>query len=172
MTIGAGEVILATDILYIYNRTVAKPACRVVQQAAQTLTDNTATTILFGADSEDYDTHSMHSVSTNTGRITVPAGYDGKYRAFGVFAMEANADYNSLEAYLAVNGSPVPTRKRVGPNTVASARTIDVSATLDLVAGDYVELVGLQDDASGTSHDTSSTGGSFSCVLELLYESD
>lgn len=173
MTVFAGQPILADDYNYIYNRTVDRPQCRLVQQSAQSLADNTETAITFGAGSEELDTHNMHDTGSNTSRITPPVA--GWYRVTGKVYMAANADYNSLECYIRKNGTtPISSRQRVGPNTVSSARSVSTDIILVSMNGttDYVELIAVQDDASGNANSTSSNGGSNSCTLELVYDRD
>jgi hypothetical protein len=71
----AGTAVNATNLNKLEDGLVdatTHKGCLLYKAANQTLTTGTATNVTW--DSEEYDTGSFHSTSTNTSRITIPAG--------------------------------------------------------------------------------------------------
>ena len=62
-------------------------SCRIYNSAAQTIGNASWTTLTF--DNESFDTDSMHSTVTNTGRITVPE--DGVYLLIHTVGFTSNS---------------------------------------------------------------------------------
>lgn len=96
--------------------------------ATQSVTGATVLTL----DSEDFDSDAFHSTSSNTGRMTIPAGLGGKYRIEGyTYDQTGDSDFvirkNGSTSYVDWYDSSGHTKKN--------------SIILDLAAGDYVELV-------------------------------
>ena len=114
--------------------------CSVFRTTTQTLSNNTLTAITF--DSELFDTNGFHSTSTNTSRITIPAGYGGTYRV----SLNAIFDLNSSglrQLRLLKNGSAYfLSPEMIGSSSIYTGVTI--TYTLQLVAGDYIEMYALQ----------------------------
>jgi hypothetical protein len=112
----------------------------LTKSVSQTLSNNTQTAITF--DTESLDTNSYHSTSTNTSRITIPAGKAGKYLVFGHIAFNQNAtSFRRITFYK--NGSSFAgfyTGTTSGNFPTITAYT----AIMDLAEGDYVEMFGLQ----------------------------
>jgi hypothetical protein len=109
--------------------------CSLKKVAAQTTSAATYTVITFTA--EDFDTNNFHDNSTNTGRITIPAGYAGKYLITGQLST-TNGDITHTSAIL-LNGSRY--------NTLASFKSAESGAggsvqtlIMNLSVGDYVEI--------------------------------
>jgi hypothetical protein len=165
--VSPGDITYADDINDIDDGTLSKPLVRLVQQSAQSLTDNTDTAITFGSGSEEIDTHGFHDVTTNNTRVTpTVAGY---YRVTGTLFMVAGADFVTIVATIAKNGTVQPPRKRDGPNATSSARSVTASAILSANGStDYFELIGTQDNTANTARNTSA-GGSFASVLEVEF---
>lgn len=164
--VNVGDDILAVQ----YNRIVQKPMCRLVQFTTGTsVPDNTNTALSF--DSEEYDTHNMHSTSVNPTRVTIQAGWDGIYLCKGTIFVPTAADYNTIGAVIAKNGANQAPWERVGPNNSSAQRTASTEARLSLVAGDYIELVAYQDNTANTSR-TTPVGSSFEPVLEVEFLRD
>jgi hypothetical protein len=118
-------------------------ACRAYSSGSQNIsTGGGATTITF--DSEDYDTADMHSLVTNTGRITVPV--TGYYLCVGQITYAAIAT-GQRQARLHKNGTlfAQTTQGDLGgvPNVA-----MQVSEVVKLTAGDYVELTAFQTSGS------------------------
>lgn len=122
------------------------PACRVRNTVDIPISNNTATALTFGA--ERWDTDSMHSTTTNTGRITINTA--GLYNVYACVEFEPNnSGYRS--AWFRVNGSSI-----IGAGTVSAAASsagtnVVVATTWRFTAGDYIEL--LVQQTSGGSID-------------------
>lgn len=114
----------------------SKPMCRVYNSAA--LSVATATNTVLTMDSERYDVGSCHSTSSNTSRLTVPAGCGGIYHIGGVAMFAANAT-GVRAIWLMLNGA---TRivQQAQPASSATDQSITVSCDYKLTAADYVEL--------------------------------
>ena len=127
--------------------------CAVTQTSAQTLTTSTDTVITFNA--ETFDTDGFHSTSTNTGRITIPAGLGGYYRFY--FTVGLNAQTNGRrQCSLRKNGTDTLFTVETSELGVAFVNpTLTSTGTVSLVATDYLECVYYQD--SGSSINTNGT---------------
>jgi hypothetical protein len=112
----------------------------VRQSAATTsIANNTNTTVLF--DTEEFDTDAYHSTSTNTGRITIPAGKAGKYAInSSFFIQEAANGGRVLNIYK--NGS-VYARSQMPPDSVSQI-AVTLNLVMDLAVSDYIEVVVFQ----------------------------
>lgn len=147
----AGETVTAT----IMNATtgvkgaldfiLSPPRCFVYQTATTNCpTSGTENVLLF--DTEQYDTDTMHSTSSNTGRIT--ATTTGLYQVQYTITFAANATgYRTVSIRKNANAvAGAGTLLNVArTNAVSGVGTI-VTAAVDipLTAGDYIELFGLQ----------------------------
>jgi hypothetical protein len=169
VVVAAGGRIFASDILAIIAGTTGKPVCRLIQQSAQSLTDNTEAALTFGAGSEAVDSHGFHDTSVNPSRITPNKA--GWYTLRGILTVPALATYASIQVAIRKNGANIPSVIREGPNATASSRSVQV-AILEQANGttDYFEVAGYQDNTANSAQNTPSTGGSFSCVFECVFE--
>ena len=120
----------------------------------QTISNTTYTAVTFP--SEGWDTDGFHDTSSNTSRITIPAGKGGKYQFTFV------AQFNSLvttEVYTTIykNGSALTGEGLDGAGTLYSERgnsDYPIGAiTVNAVATDYFEIFVFQN--SGGSRDIS-----------------
>lgn len=109
--------------------------CSLVKVANQTTSAATYTVIAFT--SEDFDTNGFHDNSTNTGRITIPSGYAGKYLITGQLST-ADGNETSTSA-IKKNGANF--------NTLTSFRSAQSGAggstqsiIMNLAVADYVEI--------------------------------
>jgi len=113
----------------------------------QSIPNSTATAITW--DAENFDTDGFHSTSTNTSRITIPTGKDGKYLIMGLFKWDDNTAGTDRVAYLYKNGV----------STGALSVAVDkgyypsnfINTIYDLVATDYLEIFAFQ--TSGSNRD-------------------
>jgi hypothetical protein len=121
----------------------------VYASASLTIPNNTYTLVTFNT--EHFDTDAFHSTSTNTGRMTIPSGKDGKY-AF-TFSANSTSLTGKLVTRLYKNGSG-------GKLTVVSVGGTDANylfqAIESAVAGDYFEIyvsqnAGISRDIEGGS---------------------
>jgi hypothetical protein len=103
--------------------------------------------------SEDFDTNSYHDNSTNNSRITIPTGLGGKYRITGAVNF-ANGTIAAVRISIRKNGTGDIYYLESGEGLAqGSVQYINGSMTLDLSAGDYVELRFFHN--KGSSHDIS-----------------
>ncbi len=113
---------------------------RVRNSANIALTTNVVTDLTF--DTEDFDTDTIHSLVSNTGRLTCVTA--GKYLIHGLVWFAANAtSYRFVN--IKVNGATNIASIQVDPTSVASVETaVEVTTTYDLIATDYVTLQAYQ----------------------------
>lgn len=109
--------------------------CSLRKTAAQTTSAATYTVITFTA--EDFDTNGFHDNSTNTGRITIPTGYAGKYLMTAQLSTN-NGDQTHTSAFKknGANFNTFPSGKSVQSGAGCSSNTL----IMDLAVGDYVEI--------------------------------
>lgn len=128
--------------------------CSLFKSADQTISNATQTIITF--DSEEFDTDGFHSTVTNTGRITIPAGKDGKYLIVAGVTQQWGA--GDKKVLLDLNGAALGSLTTLPSPTVSYDWANTVSRVLSLVATDYVEVKAYQD--SGGSKAVRGTAGS------------
>lgn len=122
-----------------------KPSCRVYNSSTQSISTSSATAITFN--SERWDTGGCHSTASNTARITVPTGGDGKWLIGGHVQWSNSNTTGTRQVQLRVNGTTViAVHEALG--TTADAM-MSITALYSLAATDYVELVVFQN--SGVS---------------------
>lgn len=112
-----------------------KAWCRVYNSATQSIPDNAITAVTF--DSEQSDVQAMHSTSSNTSRITVPASWGGPY-LIGSQVNFAGVAASDIAAAIRINnvndliyGTGVTSTVITGGIPLCTLNT--------LAAGDYVE---------------------------------
>jgi hypothetical protein len=169
----AGDELVAADLQLLANLTVNRPYCKVVQQVAQNLANNTDTLITFGTGSEVEDTNGMHNESSDTSRLVVPDGYDGWWKVNGTLFMAAagsGVTYVNLQSSIYLSGSVQIPRNRVGfgPNQSNVSATSMIVMEVEATAGQYFELVASQ-IASTTGTKATSAGGSFASVFSAEF---
>lgn len=156
ITIPAGTRLLESVLKLIVdavNRLNNPPRARLRQTSAQSIANNTYTSLLFNV--EDYDSAAGHSTSSNTSRYTCQVA--GLYRLSGKVGWAGNATGRRASAW-AVNGTQVDGTEIAiiatsGAGVEHPAATIDVQ----LAVSDYVELQGFQE--SGGSLNTNVSSG-------------
>ena len=109
-------------------------------------------------DSKDYDTHGAVTTGASW-KFTAPI--PGKYRVSASFLLQAAA-YGSVNstamAYLRKNGSKDSVLGRWLSQTTTSVRSfVNGSRTINLLAGDYIDIAGLQNSGGAVSFDTGSS---------------
>jgi|LakMenEpi03Aug12_release.lakeMendotaPanAssembly.Ray.scaffolds.fasta_scaffold437515_1 hypothetical protein len=109
--------------------------CSLYKNANQTVNNATNTAITF--QSESYDTDGFHDTSTNTSRITIPAGKAGKYLVTGSIAWSTGA--NERVAMIYKNGSLVNYMHQMYPDN-AGGYYAPFNYVINLTVGDYIEL--------------------------------
>jgi hypothetical protein len=125
------------------------PAFEATITTEQNPSDNTYTLINF--DSEIFDTASAYDTSNK--RFTVPSGQAGKYFIYSYSTMGSNTNSDLAEAFLGIykNGSRVKQAYADFSENKVRYSAISVSNTLDLSAGDYIQMYGLVNIVSGSA---------------------
>ena len=123
---------------------VEPASCRVYHDTQQLLDHATWTTLL--ANQESWDSASMHSTSSNTSRITVPAA--------GIYLFTATAEFGNHETGMRwlrfkVNGSATQPFFAAAVTAYTGARGSG-STMRDFSAGNYVEVQALQNSGNNT----------------------
>lgn len=148
-TWSVGGVLTAADLnAYVRDNTkwvgTDKPHCRV-RNSANISHTSTGNYQALTFDSERVDVGPMHDTSSNTGRLTVPAGGGGFYAIGGQLEFAANST-GRRGIQIRLNGTTVIAKAEYG-NQGANDHAIGIDTVYQLGAGDYVELMALQ--ASG-----------------------
>lgn len=136
------------------SRVLSRPIFLARQTVATTLTTGTNTSITFTT--HDTDTAGGHSTVTNTSRYTCQV--TGQFIAVGLISYVTNVT-GSRGAQFYVNGSPLSATRTL-LNTSTGTGSLPAGITtgrlVSLTAGDYIELLGLQN--SGGNLATSVSG--------------
>lgn len=156
-TITTGQLVTATlmnnewagNISFLAN----PPTCRVYNNAAISIPNVTTTPLTFN--SERFDTDSMHSMVSNTGRIT--------FNTAGVYVVTANISWAASAVgfritNIRLNGATVLASTS---SVVRSDGFLDVPCPTiyKFAVGDYIEVTVFQN--SGAALNVSAGGGSF-----------
>lgn len=117
---------------------------RAFRETNQTILHDTATDVLF--DAEVYDTDSIHSLSVNTGRLTVPSGVT-KIRLSYYFLFQSGNDYTKVLIQIKENGSTIVQQENSLSSELFNYGTSTQnpkfnasSGVISVTAGDYYEI--------------------------------
>jgi hypothetical protein len=130
---------------------------KAYNSATQTVNNTTASLTL---DSEEFDTDGFHSTSSNTERMTIPAGMGGKYLiAYHLHVPPTTVANPQSVAWLRKNGSTTLRGSSLGTNIPVSANDLesfDDTATVvtELAAGDYIDIQFFTNDNLAIGHAT------------------
>jgi len=130
--------------------------CHLYKSAAQTISNATDTAITWN--SEQFDTDAFHSTSTNTSRITIPAGKAGKY-LFTARILWATNSTGSRELKFFKNGSE---QFWSSSATAATQTTTQYSTIWDAAVADYYEVYFWQ-NSGGNLDSIGGLSAEFSC---------
>ena len=128
------------------------PMFHATNNADQTFSLDTLTKVTFQV--EVFDADSVFADS----KFTVPSGKAGKYAIFIDGALQINANYREVWLKIYKNGSSgdqgnqIEQRLRLTSNyfNSGSSQRLSASSTMDLSAGDYIEVYGYINADSGT----------------------
>jgi hypothetical protein len=127
--------------------------CAATQTSAQSLATSTDVAITFNA--ETFDTDAFHDTSSNTSRITIPAGLGGYYEFYFTVGLTAQTNGRRM-CSLRLNGSTKLFTVETSELGVSFVNpTLTGTGVVNLVATDYLECVYYQD--SGSSINTNGT---------------
>ena len=144
LSVGANDTVLTADSSTATGLKWATPAATgfvgVSCTGTGTQTLSTATWTAITWDTEEYDTDGFHSTSSNTSRITVPAGKAGKY----LFTSHINLDTSSgtgrrLNKFYKNGVAADISFVEIPPVSGAYVAALN-SIILNLTVGDYVEI--------------------------------
>jgi hypothetical protein len=151
---------------------VRPPMVKLTAQAAQSLTDNVATAIAFGAGSEEMmeDATGFHSTTVNNTRVTPTKA--GVYRVRGVVMHGSRSDYADINCWVRKNGASnlAPAARNGFQGITAASVESQPAETLLRLNGttDYVELIAQQNNVANVAQNTN-LSSQFSSVLEVEY---
>lgn len=127
-----------TDLNALYG-----PArCRVRRSTTQTIINNSLTRLDF--DLENIDTHTMHDLVTNNGRITVPTGWAGDWLIGGIIFWATSTAGSRRHAEIMLNET-VKLADTDTPATSSGWATQAVSTVYSAIVGDYFTLHAFHD---------------------------
>ncbi len=134
------------------------PAFSATMTSSQTFTDVVYAKVQYN--SEIFDTDSAYDPTTNY-RFTVPSGKGGKY-FFNVIthlAANINTTLYSYDLEFRKNGSQIAVENLYNINEEGFGKVSGLSAILDLVATDYVEVWLIMNTANGSNTNVYGLGG-------------
>ena len=142
--VGANNTVLTADSAQALGVKWATPTAAaysgvsLYNSADIALASGTATALTF--DTEYFDTDSFHSTSSNTSRITVPAGKAGKY-LITYYVQFANNTTGTRNTSLRVN-TTIVYQNNFSPPTSSTTATVNIGGawTGSLAVSDYIEL--------------------------------
>lgn len=158
-TITTGQLVTATlmnnewagNISYLAN----PPACRVTNNAAQSIPNATWTALTFNT--ELVDTNTMHDTVTNTSRITYNTAGLYMVTCSNAFAANSTGGRGIGVRKNGTGGSPTEGGTLVAPHSSGVSTYISYSTLVKLAVTDYLEVMLWQ--ASGGALSTSVEAG-------------
>lgn len=124
----------------------ALPTVRVTNSAQQIVATGTITQLTF--DTETYDLSGYHSLVSNTGRLTIPAGHDGLF-AVGLYATwDAQAGGGRRSFAIRHQGVTVIAAEEQAPNGTSTFPTFTFDTTYRAAAGEYFDAYAFHDRGS------------------------
>lgn len=129
------------------DHTVAFTGAKAYLSSGQSIANNS--NVAVGLAAEEFDTDGFHDNATNNTRFTIPSGKAGKYLVVGQVAHELDTAGTTRGCNIHKNGTMVGQQYLV-PNQSFDT-VVQAHAILDLIAGDYVELVAYQNSGSANN---------------------
>ena len=168
LAVGANDTVLTADSseatgLKWATAGASFSGASVHNSGTQSISTGTETIATFN--SEYFDTDSYHSTSSNTGRLTIPAGKSGKYLLIGRVWFDVNAT-SYREMRINKNGSLFKIAKW-NNNGSGIEVTCQIAVIIDATAADYYELTVTQ--GSGSTIALLGTSGNPGCNQFDIY---
>lgn len=142
--VGANGTVLTADSAEATGMKWATPAsgttfagCRVFDSGTQNISNTTETDITWN--SETFDTDGYHSTSSNTERMTIPAGKAGYYLVQTVIRYNTNTS-GKTEIYLVKTSGATDTQFALSTAPAASDSGQLASGIVYLAVSDYVRV--------------------------------
>lgn len=149
--VGANGTVLTADSAEATGLKWATPSstptavgCSISNSVSQSIDNSSTTTLTFNT--EDYDTDGFHSTSTNTGRITIPAGKAGKYFVSTTVNYAGNAT-GFRQIRILKNGSTNVAATVTTPGDSGDLG-LTCSVMLTLAEADYLTVVTFQNSGN------------------------
>jgi hypothetical protein len=146
----------ATGLKWAAASTPSYVGCMAYFFSSQNLTSGVNTILTFT--NEAWDTNTFHDNSTNTSRMTIPAGYGGKYLVEIVACVTTGTDTTirllkngANISSRGLNGSSLQQHVNTGGNTLIHS----ASFVIDCAAADYLEAALVANAASKVCTDAS-----------------
>jgi hypothetical protein len=151
LAVGANDTVLTADSSTATGLKWATPAatsptfvgCSIFNTST---TINNATDTLLTFDSELFDTNGFHSTSVNTGRITIPTGYAGKYLV--TFAVRYISNSTGLRAMNIYKNNVSIVEAMDLPGNSVTTSYLFRSVILTLAEADYLTFYTYQNSGS------------------------
>jgi len=133
--------------------------CLAEITANQVLSNNTDTVLT--CNSELFDTDGFHSNSTNTGRITIPAGLAGYYLFYGFVNFGNSTAGNRRLRFCKNNTTGTAERSQTILSGSPGIYALSLTSVFNMAVGDYVNMIAFQDSGGSLTNDQY---GGFGCV--------
>ena len=142
--------------------TPAFVGCSLTKSANQSISTATATAVTW--DTELKDTDAFHSTSSNTSRITIPAGKAGMYLVTGQLSFASNSTgLRNCEIKKNGVGYFIPW---VSPATNGDWSAGSISNIIELAETDYIELFAYQNSGGNLNING---GATYGAVFQVQY---
>ena len=161
ITLGqSGETVdIANGTITLNSSMKATPAFQAYSSNGQTPSDASWTKVELDATLFDTDS----AFNTSTYRFTVPSGMGGKYFLNGLIAIDSQENsginYSSVKFYKNGGSSELADSYINWQSNPIRDFAQPLSGIFELAAGDYVELYGYLDDATGSGMDFKGASG-------------